>query len=159
MLKKFLDKKIKLYIALIIFVILLGIIMSEGLFLLDNYQGETKVIGKGVGIYWDTNCDNPVNNISWGTMTLRLGENENKNLTIYVRNEEPNPISLSMNITRITPPTLIRYVNVGWNYENQKLQPNEITKLNITLSIKSNILNEVPHITKYNFDIIILGVN
>lgn len=133
--------------------------MSEGLFLLDNYQGETKVIGKGVGIYWDTNCDNPVNNISWGTMTLRLGENENKNLTIYVRNEEPNPISLSMNITRITPPTLIRYVNVGWNYENQKLQPNEITKLNITLSIKSNILNEVPHITKYNFDIIILGVN
>jgi hypothetical protein len=143
------NKKIDNFFIIILIIMLLGIIITN--YWLNTYKCVTAIKGKGVGIYWDKNCDNPITSINWGSLTINRLNETNKNETIFVRNEQGQTINLSMNTSYINPTNFNKYIKITWNYKNQQLQPMEIVEITLNISINANILFEIPQISKYEF--------
>ena len=119
-------------------------------------SGETKVWGVGVGVYWDRNCDNPVNSISWGKIVVDpLKPEASKNITVYIKNEGYYPIVIKLNTSSWSPPSAQKYIRLSWDYDGHVLNVDEKVKVTLTLSIDSKIWFESPIIKDYSFNIII----
>jgi len=101
----------------------------------------------GVGVYWDSNCTNPVSSIDWGTLTPGSAEN----VMVYVRNEGNGTVALSMKTENWDPSSAYTYLTLSWNYMGQPIGIGEVTKVTLTLSISK----QVSGITNFRFDIII----
>ena len=110
-------------------------------------KGTVRVIG--VGIYWDSDCNNKVSSIDWGPAE----PGSTKNVTIYIRNEGNTAVALSLNTTNWEPPASSKYITLNWNYNGQIIDPNEVIQITLTLEISSSISG----IKNFNFDIIITG--
>lgn len=101
----------------------------------------------GVGIYWDNNCTNVVSTINWGA----LSPGETKSITFYVRNEETENAILDVKTDNWDPTNAVNFMTLGWNYSGNSIAPSKIVKIQLTLSISSDIEG----ITNFRFNIII----
>lgn len=121
--------------------------------------GEVRIIGVGVGVYWDSNCDNPVESLSWGKIIVDpLGSEASKNVTFYVRNEGSSPVAIRLNATSWSPLGVERYMRLSWDYDGRVLGVDEMVRVRLVLSVDSGIWYEFPRIQEYSFDIIISAV-
>ncbi len=108
------------------------------------------MIGIGVGVYWDKDCRNTTNSLSWGL----INPDSNNNLTIYVRNEYNSAVSLVLHTSNWTPYNSSSYMSLSWNYSEQILKTNEVIPIKLTLTISPTIID----ITDFSFETIITTV-
>jgi len=104
----------------------------------------------GAGVYWDSGCSNRVSLIEWGTIEA----GSVKMVTVYVRNEGDVAVSLSLGTKNWSPSTASNYMSLDWNYAGETINPNQVIKTTLELSISPNIKG----ITTFSFDIVITGV-
>jgi hypothetical protein len=111
-------------------------------------RGKVKVIG--VGVYWDANCTRPVDYLDWGS----IEPSSIKNQTVFIRNEGNGPSTLFLNTTNWNPASASDYITLNWDYNGYIINPQETTKVTLTLSVAS-VTGELKD---FSFDIII-GIN
>jgi hypothetical protein len=104
----------------------------------------------GVGAFWDIDCTSRVTEIDWGLVE----PGQHVNATIYLKNEGNAPITLSINTENWSPSNASNYITLSWDYAGQKVDPRTVVKVNLTLSVSSN----VTRVTNFSFDIIITGI-
>jgi len=152
----FLEEKVSLHVALIICILTAIIVWSLTLYSFKVTIGEIRIIGVGVGVYWDENCDNPVDLINWGKIVINPLKTETyKNLTVYVRNEGSHPIFLKLNMSDLRPQRLEKYIRITWDYDGEILNAEEPVKGTLSLHINSSIWFEFPRIEEFSFNLII----
>jgi hypothetical protein len=116
-------------------------------------QSSVRIVGRGtvkavgVGVFWDSNCTNPVSFIDWGMVE----PGSMNNVTVYVRNEGNVAASISLTTENWNPSNASDYLALSWNYDGQQLNPLEVAQVTLTLSISSSIQG----IESFSFDIII----
>jgi len=107
--------------------------------------GRIKTVG--VGVYWNSTCTNVVSTIDWETVE----PGSSKNVTVYIRNEGNSVSTLSLNTSNWNPSSASNYISLSWDYRGQKLSPNQVMQVTLTLSISSSIKD----ISNFSFDITI----
>jgi len=110
-----------------------------------NNQGTVKALD--VGVYWDSNCTNPVSLINWGTVE----PDSTNNVTVYVRNEGNTAANISMTSENWNPSNAPNYLTLNWNYNGQQLNPSETVQITLSLNVSSSVQG----IENFSFDIII----
>ena len=148
--------RVPLYLALVFWVVSCIIVWSLTLYSIKVITGEVGVVGIGVGVYWDGNCDNPVNSLSWGKIVVNpLLLEVSKYLTVYVRNEGSIPAIIHLNVTEWSPFGIERYISLSWSCDGRVLGVNEAINVTLILSIDSEIWFEPSRIQDFSFNIII----
>ena len=107
------------------------------------------VMTEGVEVYWDSSCTDQCTNISWGTLT----PGSVKNVDVYVRNEDIEPIYLIMSTANWYPSEAPNHITFGWDYEGQRIDHNETLQITLTLSVDRSIKG----VSDFSFDILIIG--
>jgi len=145
----------KIYV-LLIFSLLTIIVCSTIVYFSSYTSGNANIVGLGVGVYWDPNCDNPINNLSWGTINVDpLKPQISKNATIYIKNRLQKPVTLQLNTSNWLPPEIERYINITWDYTGKPVKTYEIVKITLTLSIDKSIWFENSRLIHYSFQLIV----
>jgi len=116
-------------------------------------QSSVRIVGRGtvkaigLGVFWDSNCTNPVTFIDWGMVE----PGSMNNVTVYMRNEGNVAATISLTIENWDPSNASEYLTLSWNYDGRQLSPQEaiLTTLNL------NVSPSVHGIESFSFDIII----
>jgi len=136
------------------FVIVLAVAgLAICLFVLSIAMNSTTNVSavevSGVGVYWDRDCSDIVSSIEWGT----LQPGSAKNVAVYIRNEEEKPMYLIVSTKNWNPPKASQYLNLEWDYSEQRMNPGEILRITLTLSVSRYIEG----ISSFSFYILISG--
>ncbi|MDH5481719.1 MAG: hypothetical protein OEY22_02405 [Candidatus Bathyarchaeota archaeon] len=108
-------------------------------------RGTVKAVG--VGVFWNSNCTNPVSFIDWGMVE----PGSMNNATVYVRNEGNVAASISLATENWNPSNASDYLTLSWNYDGRQLNPREVVQTALILSVSSSVHG----IESFSFDIII----
>lgn len=108
-------------------------------------RGAVKTLG--VGVYWDSTCNNPVSSLDWGIVELDV----QKNVTFYVKNEGNVAGRLSLSAVNWDPPSASNYMTLIWDYLGEILEPNEIILVTLTLFISPDIQGVIT----FNFEAVV----
>jgi len=108
-------------------------------------RGTVKAVG--VGVFWDSNCTNPVSYIDWGMVE----PGSLNNVTVYVRNQGNVVASISLATENWNPSTASNYLALSWNYDGRPLNPLQVAQVAMTLNVSSSVHG----IESFSFDIII----
>jgi len=108
-------------------------------------SGGTVNLPIGVGFYWDSNCTNPVSFLDWGD----IQPGSTINVTVFVRNEGSQTISLNITAENWYPIETASYMIFSIDYMGQKVNPQETVQITLSLTTSSSI----EEITSFNFDI------
>jgi len=155
-LRRFLAVRITLGVALVLCVLCGIVVWGLTVYSFKVAVGEVRVIGVGVGVYWDSNCDNPVANLSWGKIVVNpLQPQVSKNVTVFVKNEGGNPAVVRLKVSDWFPPGIQGYMRLSWDYDERVLGIDDSVKVTLVLSVDSGIWFESPRIQDYGFDIVI----
>jgi len=155
-LRRFLAVRITLGVALVLCVLCGIVVWGLTVYSFKVAVGEVRVIGVGVVVYWDSNCDNPVSNLSWGRIVVNpLQPQVSKNVTLFVKNEGTNPVVARLNVSDWFPEGIQGYMGLSWDYNGRVLEADDSAKVTLVLSVDSRIWFESPRIQNFGFDIII----
>lgn len=142
------NRKIRVHFPLrLIALCIAAILLTLLLITRTTISNVSAVEAAGVGVYWDSDCSDPVSSIDWGT----LAPGSTKDITVYIRNEEAENVALSMETENWSPSNASIYMTLSWNYIGQLIKPGEVIPVKLTLSISIKISG----ITNFSFDIII----
>lgn len=108
-------------------------------------SGGTVNLPVGVGFYWDSNCISPVSFVDWG----EIQPGSTVNVTVFVRNEGGQDISLNITAENWYPTETAAYMIFSIDYTGQTINPNETVQITLSLTISSSI----ERITSFSFDI------
>jgi hypothetical protein len=134
-------------IAFLVTLLVLSILIFS--ITLNSTTSVSAIEVKGVGVYWDINCNNEASSIDWGT----LNPGSVKNIAVYVRNEGEEPTYLILSTTNWNPPKASDYITLRYNYTGQQIDPGEALQITLTLSISRYIEG----ISSFGFDILLTG--
>lgn len=110
-----------------------------------------KIATIGVDAYSDSNCTTILKEINWGNNIL---PNSTLSQVIYLKNNGTCAITLSMNTSGWTSTHLTPF-NLSWNCTNYKLEANNSTGAELSLTIP----NDVTASTTFSFNITITGTS
>lgn len=110
-------------------------------------SGVLKTIG--IGVYWDYGLTSKASTADWGV----LQPGTQKSFTVYVRNEENSPVTLSLSTSNWTPANASSYLTLTWDYNDQTISPGTQIQVTLTLTVSPSITG----ISNFNFDIIIVA--
>jgi hypothetical protein len=113
-------------------------------------SGGTVNLPVGVGFYWDNNCTDPVSFIDWET----IWPGSTANVTVFVKNEGSQAISLNLTAENWTPIEITSYMTFSSNYMGQTIDLQENLQITLSLTTSPN----VEEITSFSFDISV-GIN
>ena len=136
---------------------LFAFVVASLIFCVFMFLATTKTItnvsaveANGVGVYWDSNCSNRVSSIDWGT----LNPGSVKNIAVYIRNEEEEPMYLILSTANWNPPEASEFLDFGWAYiEGRQINPGEAFQITLSLSVSRYIKG----ISNFSFDILVAG--
>ena len=137
-------------LALVIVVLTASVMVASTFALLviqRDISGSGSIKGVGVGVYWDSLCNNPVSSVDFGL----LEAGSQKDFTFYLRNEGNTDISLNMTSNNWDPIEAADYLSLTWNREGQLMRPDQVISCMMTLSVSENIQD----ITSYSLTITI----
>jgi hypothetical protein len=104
----------------------------------------------GVGVYDNRDCSIATAYLDWGT----LEPGSTRNITLYMRNEGNHQATIFMTAENWNPVNASSYMQLGWNYGGQILNPMEVVEVALTLSVSPTVEN----ILDFSFDVMI-GIN
>lgn len=110
-------------------------------------MGTVKAMG--VGVYWDSSCNNQVTSIDWGAVE----PGSTKDVMVYIKNEGNAPETLSLETENWNPQIASSYMSVTWDYEGQIISVGGVVQVTLSLSVSGTIGG----ITSFSFDIVITG--
>jgi len=116
-------------------------------------QSSVRIVGRGtvkavgVGVFWNSNCTNPISFIDWGMVE----PGSMNNVTVYVRNEGNVAANISLATGNWNPSNASDNLTLSWNYDGRQLNPLEVVQVTLTLNISSSVQG----IESFSFDIII----
>jgi len=99
----------------------------------------------GVGVYQDSECNNVLDSIDWGT----LEPGSSKKVTCYIRNEGSSASTLSMYTSNWSPSNAANYMSLSWDYGGQSIDVDGVAQVAFTLDVAADIEG----ITSFSFDI------
>ena len=102
-----------------------------------------------IEIYWDKDGTQKASSILWGT----LKPGTNKTITLFIRNNDKNQITLNFYTSNWNPPDIANYLKLNWDYTGQGIQFKETVQVIFTLSVSENIKTA----GTFSFDITIIG--
>ncbi len=102
-----------------------------------------------IAVYSDPRGNYALSSIEWGI----LEPGENKNVTCYMKNWDKTALRLSFITQNWNPLEASDYINLSWNYDGRAVNASEILEVIFTISVSAN----VPDITDFSFDIVIVG--
>jgi len=102
-----------------------------------------------VGVYWNPACTDNVASIEWGT----LAPGRMRDIRVYIRNEVDEPQFLFMSTENWDPSNASHYITLRWNYTRQRIDPDEVLEITLTLSVSRYIKG----ISNFRFNILIAG--
>jgi hypothetical protein len=109
---------------------------SNGDGYLDNVSiAESVGFGRSIDVYSEVNCRNTVQSIDWGM----LSPGEEKNVTIYVRNEGESSTVLALDVYGWSPAEAPNYMTVTWNYSGAPVNSGQTVAIQLTLSVDARI--------------------
>jgi hypothetical protein len=136
------------FLILIMILSSVGIAMSRWSTTIIASHGNLRI--DGVGVYDDRDCVTATSYLDWGT----LEPGSAKNITIYIRNEGNHQATVFLASGNWHPVNAAGYMHLNWNYNGKTLEPMEVIKLTLTLSVSSAAEN----ILDFSFDVTI-GTN
>ncbi len=141
----------KVTVGTVLAVAVMGMVVSAlGVLVATRTISNTgNVSAVGVGVYWDSSCNNAVLSIDWGA--LEPGVTVDK--AIYIKNEGSLNVLLGMATDNWNPASASSYISLSWNRENYELDPGSVINAVLSLSVSSS----VSEITNFSFDIVITG--
>ena len=116
---------------------------------INTIANVSAVEANGVGVYWDSDCSNRASSIDWGT----LNPGSVKNVSVYIRNEEEEPMHLTLSTTNWNPPEASEFLNLGWDYTGWRMNAGETLQITLSLSVSRYIKG----ISSFSFDILVAG--
>ncbi len=139
--KRFFSSLSKNTLLLVVIVVILTIVITSVISILlinsrsDFYLPSFATIKTvDVEVYWDENCQNKTELISWNE--LEVGQSVN--MTVYVKSVSNVMTSLNTHLTDWDPEELSDYLTFSTNYSGNKLAPKEVIPLKLTLSASSS---------------------
>ncbi|MGB9694215.1 MAG: dockerin type I domain-containing protein [Fervidobacterium sp.] len=139
-----------LHVTFLTLIILTIIITQEKLFHQKILQKASAIYATAqIGVYWDQNCTKPVTSINWGV----LSPGDNKNITLYTRNEDNANTILTISPINWNPEEAREFLTLSCTQNNTTIEPQKTIKITLTLQIKQNTRN----IQDFSFDIIFEG--
>ena len=103
----------------------------------------------GIGVYSDSQCNNPLTSMSWGT----LEPGGSQNVVCYIKNEGNTPTTLTMYASNWSPASAENYLTLNWNYDSNPIDIDVVVQITFTLTVSPDITG----ITTFSFDITIVG--
>jgi len=103
----------------------------------------------GIGVYSDSQCNNALTSMSWGTLV----PGGSQNVVCYIKNEGSAASTLSMYDSNWRPASAEDYLTLSWNYDSTPLSPDAVVQITFTLTVSPDITG----ITTFSFDITIVG--
>jgi hypothetical protein len=99
-----------------------------------------------VGVYWDTECTNPVTSVDWGELT----PGSTSNAEMFVRNQELESAAYIFLWTeRWMPKEAANDIKLSWDYDGRKIAPAASLPITLTLDVDDDIYG----VTDFSFDI------
>lgn len=138
-------RMLELLLLLSLMILCLGFLFSQR-FLLTVSAVE---ISGEIGVYWDKNCSNRTLSIDWGTLSC----GEQKEFTVYVRNEANESLFLIISTGNWNPVSANQYLSFSWNCTNIRINVGEVIPITQRLSVFIGA-EETPN---FSFDIIFIG--
>jgi hypothetical protein len=102
-----------------------------------------------IDIYSDAACTQLINSINWGE--IEVGGSVDKD--IYVKNNGDQRVYLSLLTQNWTPSEAADDMQLLWDYDDSRINPDEEIKITLTLAVSSNIQG----IDTFTFDIVLVG--
>ena len=134
--RNYFNKKLVFASICILLIIFFSTVIGD-LSLFKSVVKADSVQGVGVGIYWDQNCTNKTNSLSWGMTDA----GSSYNLTVYVRNECNSAVTLALNTSNWVPSASASYISLSWNYTGQVLKTAEVIPLELKLTVSPTIVD------------------
>ena len=119
---------------------------SQTLSSTGSIQIQTTV---GIGVYSDSQCNNPLSSMAWGT----LEPGGSQNVVCYIKNEGSAALTLSIYASNWNPASAENYLTLNWNYDSNPINPDAVVQITFTLTVSPDITG----ITTFSFDITIVG--
>jgi hypothetical protein len=106
----------------------------------DGYLDDVSIaesvgFGRSIDVYQEVNCMNPVQSIDWGM----LSPGEEKNVTIYVRNEGESSTVLALDVYGWSPVEAPNYMTVTWNYSGTPVNSGQTVAIQLKLRVDARI--------------------
>jgi len=108
------------------------------------------LIIEGMGVYNNWDCTTATTYLDWGT----LEPGSTKSITVYIRNEGNHQATVFMTAENWYPVDASSYMDLGWSYSGEVLDPMDVVELTLTLSVSPTVEN----IVDFSFDVTI-GAN
>jgi hypothetical protein len=136
--------------AVLALVILSLILFAFMLLVNTNIIANVSAVeARGVGVYWDSGCSETVFSIDWGALT----PGSVKNIVVYIRNEVEESTYLTISTMSWNPLKASDHVTLRWDHSGQRMNPDEIIEVTLTLSVSRYI----EEISSFSFHILITG--
>jgi hypothetical protein len=142
-----LNRKIVLPLVAALIIIGFSVVSLAVIYNIWTIPTSGKIRAYGVGIYWDSTCNEAVTSLDWGIAEPGLTQN----VAFYLRNEGNAPITIYLDTENWSPQTAATYMTLSWDYNGASINPDQVIQVTLTLSISSSIEG----ITNFAFDIII----
>lgn len=91
--------------------------------------------GPYIEVYWDRNCSRPVYSIDWGS----CAPGQAKDISVYVRNVGSEEFVLAITPGDWRPVSAPNYIRLSRVGEGTKIQPGEVARITVRLSVSSMI--------------------
>ena len=124
-----------------------GAIIASSYFQGPSLRSVSAIEASSLGVYWDPGLLEPADSIDWGM--LRPGEA--KNVTVYIVNETPRPVNLTLGTTGWDPPEASGEIGLAWSHEGRLMLPRGVAETDLSLSVSPGILG----VETFSFTIIL----
>ena len=84
-----------------------------------------------LGVYWDAACTKSVSSISWGNVSV----GSEKDATVYIKNLNASALTLSMNMSELSPSAAYLKIYLCWDYGGQQLRSGRVVKVTLRLFV------------------------
>jgi hypothetical protein len=114
-----------------------GVIIAFSYFPGPSLKSVSAIEASSLGIYWDPGLSEPADSIEWGV----LSPGEATNVTLYLVNEMPSPVFLSLSASEWSPASASGQMNLAWSQEGSLMVPGAILESDLTLTVSPDIVD------------------
>ncbi len=125
------------YLFMALVFVTAGAIIAFGYFQGPSLRSVSAIEASSLGVYLDPGLSEPADFIDWGL--LRPGEATN--VTLYLVNETPSPVNLSMSASEWSPSSAFGYMYLAWSHDGKIVVPGAIQESDLSLTVSPDIVD------------------
>jgi len=107
------------YLFMALVFVTAGAVITFSYFQGSSLRSVSAIESSSLGVYWDPELLEPADSIDWGM--LRPGGV--KNVTVYIVNETPSSMNLTLGTSGWDPPEASGHMDLAWSHEGGLVVP------------------------------------